>query len=394
LICKAEYRQARQQQVELQRSQQFLDSLLNPSQTQKESQPTSLNPDASKGKTAGKDLKARFATPPNPPPQVPLPEKPHESPNISLLRRGDTERPKLPNGPISPPTQSDSLSPQDSGLSEALNAAKKDLEEQSIKLRDLQDLLVKERVRRVDAEARASQLERERTVGAVLPQNGSLIQPKEDDDPTLTPIEDDPNSEIGKKKAEPAPADESATEKLQRRLDLLLLEFHEVKESSERWRLEKEEAHRQLDEERKEKLSLMEMIEAQRKIERERTEKKNRPRSLRWRNSNDKRRAIANTDGASSPTEADDADDVSDNENIDDRRDSNSTPSPGSPRNLSFSSNGHVDSSLIHHDGKSTIMHMDRHQLAQAAPYLSAMSVVLLGVAVMALVNKMSRGER
>jgi len=142
---------------------------------------------------------------------------------------------------------------------------------------------------------------------------------------------------------------------------------------------------------------LLEMIEAQRKTERERSEKKRRPRSLgRKRNKQERKHRIADTDGASisfSEVDVSDVGEISDNEDVDHRRDSNTTPSPGSPRKYSLSSNGHADPSVYQSDGKNAIMHLDRHQLVQAGPYLSAMSVVLIGVAVMALVNKMSRGE-
>jgi hypothetical protein len=394
--------------LELQRSQQFLDSLLNSNQQPKESPSAAISPDSSKGKSAAKDLKARFMDPPNPPPQAPLPEKPQDAPNNAFIRRSDTERPKLANGPLTGSSKSDSTAAsQITTLSEALIMAKKDMDDQSKKLRDLQDLLVKERVRREDAEARADKLEKEQrgssTTSTDETPNGIVVKPHVKEEAVTTPIEEDPNSEIGHKKREPEKVDESATAKLQRRLDLVLAELREIKESSERWKHEKEQAERERDEERKEKLTLREMIETQRNVEKERTEKKNsRQRGFGpWRkNSDGKREAATNStsEGVFEPsaTGVDAAvDNLFEPETSVARTDSNLTAGPMSPHNLSLSMNGHAEQSLLWQaDGKPAVIHLDRRQLVQAAPYLSAMSVVLIGVAVMALVNKMSGNER
>jgi hypothetical protein len=320
-------------------------------------------------------------------------------PNGSYFRRSDTERPKVPNGPTHSRSNSKSKT-EIASLSEALNTAKKDLEDQGKKLRDLQDLLVKERVRREDAEARASKLEQEQQGKIKHPEdngaNGTIVKTEKTSDTVLTPIEDESNSEIGKKKRDPEPANETATEKLQRRLDLLLAELQEVKVSSERWKQEKEEAERERDEERKERLSLSEMIESMRKAERERSEKKERSRGIgRWRKGS-RRREAASTDGNNSTPDSNNADiDSSDDEHEMVRHSNSSTPSLGLSRNKEFFANGHTNGSLLRRvDGKATMAGFDSHQLAQAAPYLSAMSVVLIGVAVMALVNKMSGNER
>ena len=110
------------------------------------------------------DLKARFAEPPVPPPQQPLPEKPdvaNASPALKmpLLRRTETEKPKL-NATNSSNSTSDN-SHQITSLVEALTSATKELDSQGSKLRDLEHLLAQERLARRSAEERAEQIENE-----------------------------------------------------------------------------------------------------------------------------------------------------------------------------------------------------------------------------------------
>lgn len=387
MFFKAEYRMARQQQLELQRSQQYLDTLLTGSQLQKQQESASVELSSSKGKSSGREFKTRFSDPPNPPPQAPLPEKPLDA-AVSGLRRSDTERPKVPNGPLLASSKSD---PQVASLSAALDSAKKDFEEQSKKLRDLQDLLVKERVRREDAEARASKLE----LAAFV--NGSLSKPskrnKDGEEQPTTPIEEEANSAIGQK-LHVSNASESATTKLQRRLDLILAELQEVKESSEKWKREKEQAEKERDEERSEKKSLMEMIESMKQLERERLERQDKSRgSGRGRKTGDKKLdADASREIAASAEEL--ASEDMDNGEAFIIQDSVTIPNVGSSRRKDFVANGHADTKLIRTNGKGAVAYVDRQQLMQAAPYLSAMSVVLLGVAVMTLVNRMTATER
>jgi hypothetical protein len=329
-----------------------------------------------------KDLKARFSELPlNPPPQGPLPEKPSDFPNQPLLRRAESEKPKASSPQVSTFNIFDqSSNSQITALAAALDSVKKDYENQGKKIRDLQDLLVQERVRASQAEARAHQLEN---------LNIEKALPVKKEEQNVTPIEDEANSEIGTKQKAPSSANESATTKLQQRLDLVLAELQQVKENSELWRHEKEKAEKERDQERKERLSFMEMIEAQRKIEKENIARRSRSRSRR-RNRSKSGSSKALSDP--SVTKAISSN-KTDNEDLDERRDSLSTPSPGSPRQSLFT-NGHADPTLQILDGKGGTVYFERSHLIHAAPYISAMSVVLIGVAVMTLVNHMSRGEK
>ena len=171
----AEYKAAKQQSLDLQRAAQYIDSILTVEPpVRRESSQKSSPVERPRGVSSLKDsLKARFSDPPAPPPQAPLPEKPDiahrmtssvDLPMQALLRRSDTERPKY-GSPNSSPVRGASLDQGSSGssalqiasLSEALNAAKKEMEAQNLRLREAEDLLIQERVKREDAEDRARQ---------------------------------------------------------------------------------------------------------------------------------------------------------------------------------------------------------------------------------------------
>jgi chromosome segregation ATPase len=351
----------------LQRSAQFLDSLLT-SQPQPKEAPLLL--DSARGKSSIRSIgsNSRFSDPPNPPPQAPLPEKPFDLP-LGGLRRADTEKPKIPSPSHGSMKLDSSTASQFASLSEALNQAKKEAEEQRKKLTDMEKLLVEERVRRQSAEARAKQLEKEHGDSRLLT-NGSIFNHDgKEEEQSTTPIEEEANSQIGKKNAI---VDETTTAKLQKRLDLLLVELEESKQSALRFKTEKEEVIKQRDDERTEKSTLMELVDKYRKEERERQERK-------------EKRNKRKQEGKSSSTEPedDDAEDVEDEV----------VSSSHSGSHSGFYANGTLSSSLIKGKDGGTSTGQST-QLLRATPYISAFSVVLLGVAIMHLVNKMSRNEQ
>jgi hypothetical protein len=324
-------------------------------------------------------VKLRFSNPPNPPPQAPLPDKPSVA-NASHLKRSESERPSLSNGVAHHTARADSTSHNEFlRLTEALEVSRRDLDVQKKKLREMEDLLVQERVRRENAEAKARKLEREQgekeagpkpplTVDVAKAEAASL--PK--DGESSTPIDEDPSSELGIK-SKSQPVDESATQKLQQRMDALLAEFRQVKESAEHWKREKEQAEKERDEERKERLSLVEMVEKMRREERERLQRKEARRKER----EAKEGAVAvAADEIKPPVEDEPASAVD-------------APDTESPRLLM--SNGHMPGLLNHVKGGEVVQ---SSRAVQAAPYISAMSVVLVGVVVMALINRMSKGEK
>ena len=319
-------------------------------------------------------VKPRFSDPPNPPPQAPLPDKPFDIAGANAqLRRAETEKPKLSNG-VHPPNgharPDASTASQIASLSEALDSARKEFDSQSKRLREMEDLLVQERVRREDAEARAKRLEtNQQGPISVNVNNGGPVEEEH-----TTPIEDEVTSEIGKRIN-----DGSATQKLHKRLDTMLVEFQEMKAAAERWKQEKEQAEQERDEERKEKLTLMEMIEKIRRDERANTDKDSKKR-----NRKDAKNGRFRSGSAASAVDGTEADNVQDPD-VDSGHDS--------PISRALFANGHALGPLMHVDGKGSFA-AHTGQMMQAAPYISAMSVVLIGVAVMALVNKMARGEK
>jgi hypothetical protein len=299
-------------------------------------------------------------------------------PNPSYLKRSESERPTLSNG-VHHTARADSTSHNEFlRLTEALEVSRRDLDVQKKKLREMEDLLVQERVRRENAEAKAKKLEREQgekdagrkplTVDVAKAEAAAL--PK--DGESTTPIDEDPSSELGiKSKAQPA--DESATQKLQQRMDALLAEFRQVKESAEHWKREKEQAEKERDEERKERLSLVEMVEKMRREERERLQRKEARRKER--EAKEAAAAVA-VEEIKPPAEDEPATAVD-------------PPNNGSPRLLI--TNGHMPGLLNDVKGGGVVQ---SSRAVQAVPYISAMSVVLVGVVVMTLINRMSKGEK
>jgi vacuolar-type H+-ATPase subunit I/STV1 len=165
------------------------------------------------------------------------------------LRRADTERPKSTSALGRAEAQY-----QMSSLTEALTSAKKEIENQSARLRDLEALLHQERRARESAEDRVSQLERE------------ALKEKEATEATeITIIEPENAPQLGADDAvvpdivQVLPTmDDSATARLQQRLDLMMNEMSEMKQQMERYRLRAENAEAESATHRQ---SLAEMVE-------------------------------------------------------------------------------------------------------------------------------------
>jgi hypothetical protein len=142
-------------------------------------------------------------------------------------------------------------------------------------------------------------------------------------------------------------------------------------------------AEQERDEERKEKIGLLEMVENLRKEERERQAVKERKQE---------KRKMAKKDIPQSDSTADQDDVTAD--------DADGDPPAMDPETLKSKPislpNGYLASSLLqsHSRNGGTATKRADGQFVQAAPYLSAMSVVLVGVAIMAMINKMSSGEK
>ena len=179
-------RAAKQQADELDQAGTFLNSLLTPGS--EPPKPQSMSKDAAPQRQSNGRSKApkmehvtRFADPPAPPPQQPLPEKPDSSKAspvttsfTNVLKRGETA--KQTNNTSQSPTNQNS---QMLSLIEALSIAKKELDSQGARVKQLEDMLKQERSAREDAEERARRLEQHAASRPVLL----------DDDKSETPIQ-------------------------------------------------------------------------------------------------------------------------------------------------------------------------------------------------------------
>lgn len=273
-VSKTEFKMARQQAQDLQRTNAYIESLLA-------SDPKKEKPPAPVVKPSPiKDLKARFSDPPAPPPQQPLPEKPDIARSgmdaiiQPFLRRSDTERPKLTSSISSPSKGASSTGPGDqvqiAQLMEALSASKKELEAYNTKVKEMEDMLAQERLARESAEERAQRLEMERRDSkhtspenekhTDVEMNGSII-PK----PSEVALKEDKSS--ADDDAETKTISEDPSMRMQQRLDQVLSEMSSMKVQMEEYRARAENAEESSARDRK---TLAEMIEKVRQDEEKR----------------------------------------------------------------------------------------------------------------------------
>ena len=245
-------KQAKQQNTDLGQAGTFLQTLLSPDE--KEKSPASGNESQSHRQINGRpkvpkiDPMVRFSDPPAPPPQQPLPEKPDanssppDSTGHSFLKRTDTEPPRAGiSGSPTNPQASQILS-----LVDALTAAKKELDSQGARVKQLEDMLQQERAARETAEERARQLsdsekpveENSGSSNTSSTTNSELSSQGPQEQTEITPVNVSslPFSEGKTAQAPPPDTD------LQSRLDLLVAEMQEMKQHMEQYRQRAEKA--------------------------------------------------------------------------------------------------------------------------------------------------------
>ncbi|KAI0393024.1 hypothetical protein F5Y17DRAFT_459249 [Xylariaceae sp. FL0594] len=258
-----ELRGARLQSQDLGRTGQFIHMLASKDDVKDMEKPEISEPAKPMVNGAGNSLsfrsdnKTRFSDPPAPPPQQPLPEKP----DVPALKRAITERPKQHPQTMSPIRHEGSGS-QILQLTEALNLAKKEIETQTSRMREMEEMLYRERHARELAEDLARRLEgaaaaaaatangngvkeshKEETVlgEAPAPSNDEHSSP---DDDTMMPDAD---------KAEPlelAPAEMPANH-LHAQLESMVLEIKDLREQLEMFKHRAETAEAERDSQRK-----------------------------------------------------------------------------------------------------------------------------------------------
>ncbi|KAI9697480.1 MAG: hypothetical protein M1820_007815 [Bogoriella megaspora] len=252
-LNQSELRHAKDQSQELSRTGRWIESVLH-SEPRKEDHKHPLP--ALKHSPVRTDIKSHFSEPPAPPPQQPLPEKPNAVPSAPesvlqpFLKRSVTDVPRTPPSSSSPTRTENSL--QVVQLVEALTTARKELDSQSVRLKDLEEMLAQERLARESAEERAQRLE---------------LETRKDSADVISTVEQSTDNEKGfSEDLEDAivgtPAGtahvESSTSRLHARIELMLAEMNEVKLQMERYKQRAELAEA---ESQKDRQSLEEMVE-------------------------------------------------------------------------------------------------------------------------------------
>lgn len=270
-------RNARLQAQDLGRTSQFVNTLLSKEDVKDLEKPEPQEPPKSQAMVNGNgvpfrtDPKARFSDPPAPPPQQPLPEKP----DVPSLKRGPTERPKS-GPPISSPIRQENLS-QIIQLTEALNNAKRDIDTQTTRLRELETMLEKEREARGLAEDLARRLEESTHTMA----NGSTEIEHVSDIVTESQekeAEENPDVDLPVEVLQPQPDSvaEEAAAALQSRIDIMDEQMRELRQQMEEWKSRCETVESDRDADRK---TLAEMVVQLREEEARRVAAEERPQS-------------------------------------------------------------------------------------------------------------------
>jgi len=364
-------RAARQQAEELDQAGAFLNAVLttdgNPSKLQppfKEGNPTQSRQLNGRSRASKFDHAARFADPPAPPPQQPLPEKPDSAKSspinsmsfTNLLKRSEIAKPTINNPSPVNPQNSQMLS-----LIEALSIAKKELDSQGARVRQLEEMLKQERTAREDAEERARRLLEQHAAG----RPASAVEEVTEVPPTELASAD---------KALESHLDDSespATEQnLQQRLDQMVSEMQRMKSDMDKFQHRAQTAEADATNAR---TSLAEMI-------------------------NKLREENSRIDTSASPTKrsrpTDNTDRAETGGNIE-----GESSSKISPERL-HQANGHVRTPKLPHHLERAVATVlqDRGNnsevLAQSAPYVSMLGVVLIGVGLMAYLNSWQKTER
>ncbi|KAL4763835.1 putative cytoplasm to vacuole targeting Vps64 [Aspergillus foveolatus] len=270
----SEMKQAKQQQQELRQTDEFLAGLMKSGAAEKEKQKHSPGDSISSRQVNGRpkmprvDSFSRFSEPPAPPPQQPLPEKPDALPRngvdaISPLKRTDTEKPKMSAG--SSPVSRESS--QILSLIEALSSAKRELDTQGARVKELEQLLQQERLARESAEQKAKSLELVSAKGSDRPSAPTQdlladgLPQNADHETTVNKSDSQSIDDPAVQEQGHTPA-EDQTEKLQRRLETMMKDMEAMRKQLSSYKERAEKAEAETGEARK---SLAEMIETLRK---------------------------------------------------------------------------------------------------------------------------------
>ncbi|KAH6605310.1 hypothetical protein Trco_007017 [Trichoderma cornu-damae] len=371
-----EMRSAKLQAQDLNRTNQFINTLLSKDDVkdlEKSEVPEPPKPqtmtmvNGSNSLSLRADLKARFSDPPAPPPQQPLPEKP----DVPSLKRGSLERPKS-DSPSSSPIRQENLS-QIIQLTEALNNAKRDIDTQTARMRELEVMLQKEREARELAEELARRLEE--SANSQVNGVGSHEELDQAQEPTQDVGVADETMTVLPEAEEVSQADKVAQETaaaLQSRIDSMDEQMRGLRMQMEQWRSRCETAEAERDSGRK---SLEEMViqlreEEARRVAAEERRRRSRSTTLR-----------SEGDGAAQNAAASPALEVA------------AKPAPKQERSLTNSSQDSGDIPTLSRANTITPQASPRggplhsQHLRAGIPYASMIGVVLIGMGLMAYMN-------
>ncbi|POR33697.1 Uncharacterized protein TPAR_06116 [Tolypocladium paradoxum] len=260
-----EMRSARVQAQDLTRTNQFVNTLLSKDDVkdlEKADPPEPSKPQPmvnGGGVPFRSDPKTRFSDPPAPPPQQPLPEKP----DVPSLKRAQTDRPRS-GPPNSSPVRQENLN-QIIQLTEALNNAKRDMDSQTARMRELENMLQKEREARELAEDLARRLEESANAQMNGAAKSEATQPT-DDVSKPTREEEMPEFAETQKAAEANPELDMAQETaaaLQSRIDSMDGQMRDLRDQLESWKQRCETAESERDDGRKTLAELVVQLRAE-----------------------------------------------------------------------------------------------------------------------------------
>ncbi|KAI9733298.1 MAG: hypothetical protein M1834_003382 [Cirrosporium novae-zelandiae] len=320
------------------------------------------------------DHNPKFSEPPVPPPQLPLPDTPESSKSSpsadmlphSALKRNETEKPKLLRT-VSP--NKNEHSSQILTLLDALQTARREIDSQGVKVKELEDLLLQERAARESAEkkilileARPNNEEKSEMMSISLtePLTNGVDGTHDDQKPLSDP---EPIHKSPEEVTEGDETDASAA-LLQQRLDLMVAEMDEMKQQMERYRHRAEAAEEESSSTRN---SLAEMVE---RIQQENAQNDA---------AHQPQRNGASDVGTDTTVDRGHLDAAA---GMDNELPQGTIITPGSVKELE-----QVVSMAL----------SNRHptnQLTQAAPFASMLGVVLLGVGLMAYLNSWQKLDR
>lgn len=430
----SELHTAKQQSQELQRTSDFFDSLLTLEVTDKENEPikaaSSDGGDHSPIIDSGVGLEATgFKSEPRAP--MPPPAK-HITVTPDSLKTdeiSDSPPAQSPQSPLSPRSRNLSRSfekckdrndpsPQQIfSLVAQLRDARLELEAKSAKIKDLEDLLRRERKAREDAEDRAAGLES--TTNGVLPKPRSddgKDEEKEDDDDTeynhmlgvwdsksghdlrddvsvagsditVRDVDFDDNKSTmsaGENLAHAtATAAAEAASIWQRRVEEMMVELKQAKEEIEQYKKTVKIA----EEEKQQSRRTLEEMVAQHRAENERRERSRREllKESSVQTSDDTASTLSGTTMVNSGMQAGD---------ILDEKAALVNSTIAAMANGSLVVHSTTGKSTLHKHSPSTELLRQRSVMRESVPYVSIVGVVVIGVGIMAILNTWHKGER